>query len=115
MPAMKEGDIILIPLPQADGRTKLRPALLLREMPAFKDFLVCGISTKLHHRIEHFDEIIAKEDSDFKQSGLIQPSLVRLGFLAIVPLNHIAGSIGNISSRRYQQLLQNLSHYLTKK
>jgi mRNA interferase MazF len=29
---MKEGDIILTPIPQANGEIKNRPALLLREM-----------------------------------------------------------------------------------
>ncbi len=36
---MKEGEIILTPIPQADGTVKNRPALLLREMPCFRDFL----------------------------------------------------------------------------
>jgi mRNA interferase MazF len=48
---MKEADIVLTPILQADGKTKNRPALILREMPRFKDFLVCGISTQLHSRL----------------------------------------------------------------
>jgi mRNA interferase MazF len=39
---MKQGDIILTAVPQADGQTKNRPALFLREMPPFGDALVCG-------------------------------------------------------------------------
>ncbi len=35
---MTEADIILTPLPQADGVVKNRPALLLRELPPFGDF-----------------------------------------------------------------------------
>ena len=42
---MKEGDIILTPLMQADGMMKNRPALLLRELPPYGDFLTCGITT----------------------------------------------------------------------
>lgn len=30
---MKEGDVVLTPLSQADGSIKNRPALLLRELP----------------------------------------------------------------------------------
>ena len=45
---MKEGDVILTPMPQADGKVKNRPALYLREMPPFRDALVCGISTQTH-------------------------------------------------------------------
>ena len=33
---MKEGDIILTPMPQADGKVKNRPAIYLREMPPFR-------------------------------------------------------------------------------
>ena len=44
---MKERDVIIAALPQADGTVKNRPAILLREMPAFGDMLICGISTQL--------------------------------------------------------------------
>lgn len=44
---MKEGDVVLTPLPQADGMIKNRPAIILREMPPYRDFLVCGVSTQL--------------------------------------------------------------------
>lgn len=58
---MKEADVVLTPILQADGAIKNRPALILREMPRFKDFLVCGISTQLHQKVEDFDEIITKK------------------------------------------------------
>lgn len=32
---MKQGDVIILPMPQADGRIKNRPAISLREMPPF--------------------------------------------------------------------------------
>jgi mRNA interferase MazF len=32
---MKEGNIILTPIPQANGEIKNRPALILREMPKY--------------------------------------------------------------------------------
>ena len=44
---MKEGDIVLTPLSQADGQIKNRPALFLRAMPPFNDVLGCGISTQM--------------------------------------------------------------------
>ena len=37
---MKEGDVILTPVPQADKTIKTRPAVILPEMPPYKDFLV---------------------------------------------------------------------------
>ena len=44
---MKEGDIVLGQLQQADGRYKLRPMLLLRQFPPFGDWLVSGISSQI--------------------------------------------------------------------
>jgi mRNA interferase MazF len=44
---MKEGDAVIVPLRQADGVVKNRPAVILREMPPFMDPLVCGLSTQL--------------------------------------------------------------------
>jgi mRNA interferase MazF len=68
---MNEGDIALAPLPQADARIKNRPVFLLRRLPPFGDFLVCGISTRLQHRVADFDEVIAVGDPEFAASGLI--------------------------------------------
>lgn len=51
---MKEGDVILTPVPQANGIIKNRPAIILREMPPFNDLLVCGVSTQLHQRSHGF-------------------------------------------------------------
>ena len=101
---MKEGNIVLTPLPQADGKTKLRPALLLRQLPPHNDFLVCGISSQVWHEVKNFDELITASDTDYKQSGLINSSLIRLGFLAVIPTKNIAGSIGSISSDRHKRL-----------
>lgn len=109
---MQEADIALIPIPQADGTMKNRPVILLRELPPYRDFLVCGISTQLHQEVSGFDDIISPSDSDFATSGLRKKSLIRLGFLAVVPRSQIVGSIGTISSDRHQHLLKTLSDYL---
>ena len=109
---MKEGDIVLTPLPQADGQIKNRPALFLRAMPPFNDALVCGISTQLQQQVSGFDEVVHREDGDFASSGLIADSLIRLGFLAVVPQKKIIGGIGAIATSRHQRLLKNLSVHL---
>ena len=108
---MKEGDVALTPLPQADGLIKNRPVILLRQMPAFGDFLVCGISTQLHQEVKNFDERIDLSDTDFLTSGLKAPSIIRLGFLAVLPLRHIVGTIGFISIERHHRLLKRLCKY----
>ena len=109
---MKEGDVVLTPLQQADGLLKNRPTLLLRELPPFGDFLICGISTQVHLAMPGFDEIILPENTDFLASGLVAPSVIRLGFLAVLPRKKIAGSIGAIAQDRHHRLLDNLSKYL---
>jgi mRNA interferase MazF len=111
---MTEGDVVLTPVPQADGTTKNRPAIFLREMPPFKDLLVCGISTQLRQEVEGFDELILSSDADFASSGLKRESLIRLGFLAVLPQNRVAGKIGLISSERHKRLLERLCAYLVK-
>lgn len=113
---MKEGDVALAVLPQADGKTKLRPVLLLRQLPPpYNDFLVCGISSQIHQMINNFDDIISVKNNDFKESGIIKESIIRLSFLAVISNNIIAGTIGNISGERHKKLLHRLSDYLIGK
>jgi len=88
---MRERDVVLTPLLQANGRLKNRPALLLRALPPFGDFLVCGISTQVRHAVPGFDEIIRRSDPDFAASGLLADSVIRLSFLAVLPCGKIVG------------------------
>ena len=55
---MNQGDVVLTPVPQANGILKNRPAIFLREMPPYRDVLVCGISTQLHQEVKGFDEVV---------------------------------------------------------
>ncbi len=43
---MKEGDVVIVAMPQADGSVKNRPTIVLREMPPFQDMPVCGVSRR---------------------------------------------------------------------
>jgi mRNA interferase MazF len=110
---MQGGSIVLTPLPQADGQSKNRPALVLCTMRPFGDLLICGISRQLHLLVSDFDEVIASTDSDFEGSGLATPSLIRLGFMSTVPLTAVKGSIGAIGVDRYRELLARLARYLS--
>ena len=112
---MKEGDVVLTPIPQADGKVKNRPAIVLCEMPDYGDVLVCGVSTQLHHYVQGFDEIISPEDTDFTSSSLVAASLIRLSFLAVLPRKNIVGSIGTIEPERHERLLKALSNHLVQK
>jgi mRNA interferase MazF len=112
---MNEGDIVLVPLPQADGQVKHRPAIVLRKMPPYKDLLLCGISTQLHQEVKGFDEVLDASDVDFSKTGLRTTSLIRLGFLSVLPAQNIVGTLGTMDSDRHQKLLQRLANYLTNK
>ena len=109
---MKSGDIVLIPLPQSDGVIKRRRALLLKQMPPFDDWLLCGISTQLQQKVDGFDRILESDEDYFPQTGLQRTSLIRLGFLAVVPKSQIVGSIGEIPGGLLKDLLQVLSDFI---
>jgi mRNA interferase MazF len=55
---VKPGDMVLISLPQiGGGAPKLRPALLLADLPGpYQNLLLCGISTQLHQLQANWDE-----------------------------------------------------------
>ncbi len=109
---MSEGDVVLTPIPQADGLTKPRPVILLCQMPPFSDWLVCGISTQLHQEVVGFDEPIVLSHPDFTKSGLKAASLIRLGFLVVLPAKRLLGVLGSISPERHQRLLHRLGTFL---
>ena len=112
---MKEGDIVKAALNQADNNVKFRPVLLLKKMPPFGDWLVCGITSQIKNRVDKFDLLLSEDDSNFSDTGLIKTSLIRLGFLAVIPENIIEGTIGSISNTKYTELLNNLIIHLKNK
>ena len=81
-------------------------------MPPFGDWLVCGVSTQLHQEVSGFDEVVAPPDSDYRQSGLKAASLIRLGFLAVLPAENFVGILGSISHERHARLLKRLAVFL---
>jgi mRNA interferase MazF len=106
---MKEGQILIADLPQSDGTVKRRPVLVLRQLPGYGDYLVCGISSQLWQEIKGFDEVLPADP----QTGLRGTSVVRLGFLDTMPQREIAGSIGRVSDALHRALLQRLADHLT--
>ncbi len=86
--------------------------LLLKQLPRYNDFLVCGISPQIHQLIKNFDELLDEKSDDFIETGLRQSSIIRLGFLAVIPNYKLAGSIGNISVLLHKTLLKRLGSFL---
>ena len=111
---MRVGDVVLAELLQADGAFKFRPTIILARMEPIGDLLICGVSTQLRHEIRGFDEVISFEAEDFLDSGLLQASLIRVGFLATYPKSRIAGILGAISSERLLRLRGKLAAFFLK-
>ena len=107
---MNPGDVVLIPLPQVGGGPpKLRPALLLANLPGpYQDLLLCGISTQLHLLTTDWDEHIAPGAADYATSGLRHASVIRLSYLYAATDTEVAGSIGRISEERLHRLQERL-------
>jgi mRNA interferase MazF len=110
---MKTGDITLAKIPQ-DLSGKLRPVLLLKQLPKYNDFLVCAITSQMHQYIDGFDLIINKTDQNFVNTGLLSSSVIRLGSLAVLRLQDLTGSIGYLETEYYQMLINNIIEYLKK-
>ncbi|HEY5125594.1 MAG TPA: type II toxin-antitoxin system PemK/MazF family toxin [Ignavibacteria bacterium] len=109
---MNQGDIALAKIQRADGKLKLRPVLLLKQLKPFNNWLVCGISTQIHLIVEGKDELILESDNDFKESGLDSTSIIRISFLATIPVKIIPGTIGKISEKRYKKVINNIINLL---
>ena len=92
---MKERNVVLMPIAQADGQKKIRPVLLLREMQKYGDFLVCGIISQLQQYISSFDELIQLKDVDFPGSGLVKPYCRSTQFSGDRPSCRSHGTVGN--------------------
>jgi mRNA interferase MazF len=107
---------VLFKFPQADlEQGKLRPALLISKLPDdYDDWLICMISSQIHHYVSDFDEIVQENDPDFVESGLKTVSVIRIGRLAVVEGNMLLGATGKIASDRLQRIKIRLANWLTK-
>ena len=108
-PTFVEGDIVLRALQQANGQYKLRPVLLLRQLPGYGDFLTCGLSSQLHQLLPGFGELINPDSTN----GLRVSSVIRLEYLSLLPSGRIQGHMGRIPNTLHADLLQRLADHLT--
>ncbi len=111
---ISEGQIVLFKFPQTDQQAgKLRPALIIRKLPSqFNDWLICMISSQLNQKLPELDEIMDPDNSDFQESGLKLPSIIRIYRLAVVNGDILIGKIGQISNNRLLRIKQNLVRWI---
>lgn len=104
-----------MPFPYIESNEiKFRPAVLLKKLPNdYEDWLVCMITTKLHQEIKNLDITINQDDTDYKDSGLKQKSLIRVSRLAVVNKSQLPGVLGNVSEERLKTIKINLLNWIT--
>jgi mRNA interferase MazF len=98
---------------QADGAIKLRPAVVLKQLPSGPDLVVCGISSKLHREMPGVDVVVDEQHPDFSIMGLPFPSLIRSAYLTTVPLRAVQDPIGAVSPATFQLIIRQLTTYLS--
>jgi hypothetical protein len=69
----------------------------------------------VRNEVKDFDILISEQHTDFKNSNLPKPFLIRLGFIGRVQEEKIEGVIGNVSLETYFQLIDNLTRFLNNK
>ena len=111
---IQDGQIVLFAFPQTDQATgKLHPALVLRRSPgAYDDWLICMISSQLHHEISGTDEVIRSTDVDFAKTGLKGTSLIRVTRLAIVSADLLHGTIGSFDNNRLERVRMRIAQWI---
>jgi len=111
---ISEGQIVLFKFSQTDQKEgKLCLSLVLRKLPGkFNNWLICMISSQLHQLLPELDEVIIPKDSDFLQSGLKLPSIIRTSRLSVVDGEILLGKLGQIDRARLFRVRQKLAEWI---
>jgi len=109
---MEEGRVVRVAFQQADGEVKLRPAVVLKNLPTGPDLVVCAVSGKLHRYMQGVDILVDEPHSDFPGMGLPFPSLIRSAYLTTVPLTAVQDEIGSVGKDTLHRILAQLTTYL---
>jgi mRNA interferase MazF len=103
---MKRGDVVTMAFPQADKQIKLRPAVLMKEVPPFGDWIVCPVSTKLHREVPGLDVVVRTGHPEFASMGLKRDSIIRVAKIQSAPKEEIQGLIGSMSEAAFGDLVR---------
>lgn len=112
---MLEGSVIKAFIHQADGKFKARPVVIIKKLPYFDDWLVCGISSKVHTIHPGLDILISRSHPDFSEIGLNYELVIRAGWLNTFPQSKIEGAWGKVSINTLEQIKKNPANYVLKK
>jgi len=111
-----EGDIVVFEFPRTDlGHGKLRPALLIKRVPKFGDWLVCMISTQIHQQVSGLEIMLQDTDDGFHATGLKKTSLFRTTRLAVVDHSVFEGKLGSLSGAHFDAIRNSLAKWIAEK
>jgi mRNA interferase MazF len=112
---ISEGDIFLFKFPLTNQSTgKRRPAVLLKKIPVqISDWLVCMVSSRLHHEVQGVDMVVRVDEEIFAQTGFRKDSLIRVTRLAVVDEAILETKIGNLPQDVLFGLKGRLAAWLT--
>ena len=112
---ISEGDIFLFKFPLTNQSTgKHRPAVLLKKIPGqISDWLVCMVSSRLHHEVQGVDMVVWVDEEIFAQTGFRKDSLIRVTRLAVVDEAILETKIGNLPQDVLFSLKGRLAAWLT--
>lgn len=111
---MDRGDIVLSKMPVADYSFKLRPVLIINILPPYNDLFVCGISSQIHQHIKGLSFLINENDYFFESSGLNKSSVIRMNYLATIPVSWVFGKIGNVPGKVFEKILSDIVRLVQK-
>jgi mRNA interferase MazF len=109
---MKPGDVVRWAFVRGDGQRKFRPAIILDEVPPYKDWLVCAVSSQVQREVKGLDVLIDERHPDFDRMGLRVASLVRVAQLTTLPDKAIQGAIGEVGPATLEQIKARLRDWL---
>jgi len=110
---VEAGDVIRWAFVQADGRIKLRPAVLVKAVPPFNDWVICAVSSQLRRYQAQLDVLLDEKSPDFRKAGLSFPSIIRAAQLTTIPVQQVEGRVGRLSASTLATLRANLGRWFS--
>ena len=108
--------IVLINFPFDDlSKTKLRPAICLTDLLTERFHVILAfISSQIQNKAEPTDFFLNVSVKDFNQTGLRQPSVIRLHRLISVADSLIVKVIGELPEHYHNEIYSRLNRLFSK-
>ena len=105
-PALKRGDVVLVPFPFTDLTTeKLRPAVIISVDPQGIDVIIAFISSAVSPKeLSETDYLLRQDNPDFVKTGLKKTSTFRMTKLLTIERSRIIRRLGRVSPAVQKEL-----------